>query len=236
MQIPFIYGDKKINLTPYNTLQEKNILLYNSFCENDINGVLNILKDNIDIDLTELSEIEKKLILYKLRVISVGDDINVKYKCKCGKANESVLNIPFPKDKKIESTYKKFNLNINLKNMVGKFEDVVNHVDISEEELDEMDLNIYEDLEQHIKNNFVNIDLTANAKCFSCGHLTSFNISDEKSIIESLSEDSLMSLYMCISDMIYYSHYNKSDIDTMLPFERTIFYELLLKTKKENNS
>ena len=52
-------------------------------------------------------------------------------------------------------------------------------------------------------------------------------------VISSLSEDSLISLYKTISNLIFHGQYTKTDIDNMIPFERSIFVSLLETNLKE---
>ena len=230
MRIPFSYGDIKLKLTPYNTKQEKEILLLSSMgSEGDIDDVLYILKDNIDHDIFGFSRLEKLMILMKMRSISVGDEINVKYQCTCGKINDTALVLPFPEEKEIETIFE----GIQFENMVGKYTEAS---DYTSENLDELDLDKYCEIEEFVKDNFTKIDMVGSANCMFCGAEKNYNLDNDEYIIENMSEDTLLNIYTVISDMVYYSHYTKSDIDELIPFERTILFELLIKTKKENNS
>ena len=93
-------NNKKIYFRPWNTLDEKNYLLNISSRDDEnvpIDDLWNILiipciKDkNI-----ELTEIEKKYLMIKMREISIGDDIEIRYICNhdnCKTVNEININI-----------------------------------------------------------------------------------------------------------------------------------------------
>jgi len=93
-------NNKKIYFRPWNTLDEKNYLLNISSRDDEnvpIDDLWNILiipciKDkNI-----ELNEIEKKYLMIKMREISIGDDIEIRYICNhdnCKTVNEININI-----------------------------------------------------------------------------------------------------------------------------------------------
>jgi len=56
-----------------------------------------------------------------------------------------------------------------------------------------------------------------------------------KDLNDYISEDTLNNIYQVTSDLIFFSHYTKADIDGMLPFERNIFIGILNKTKEKLN-
>ena len=58
---------------------------------------MGLIRESLEVDFfvdpRPLSENEKKVLLYKFREISVGDEINVKYKCtECKSPNDAVLS------------------------------------------------------------------------------------------------------------------------------------------------
>jgi len=48
-------------------------------------------------------------------------------------------------------------------------------------------------------------------------------------------ESSLLSIYQFYSNMKFFGNYSIPEVDEMLPFERDIFYSLLVKLKEEQN-
>lgn len=213
-------GNKKITLYPYNTKMEKDILLMHSFNMFDLDSALHVL--GVEEDLTEN---EKKAVLLKLRSLSVGDVVEIKFKCDhCGASQEGELEL----DNVVEieepplDILKKYNTNIS---------------EITEDILDEMDIDDYDIVSKYIEDfkTGARFNFKKNVPCLSCRKDNKFDISDTEYILKCLSEDNLMSMYQNYSDMIFFGKFTKQDIDTLYPFERTIFIGLINKTKEEIN-
>lgn len=226
MKIPFSIGKKEFLLEPYTTAIEKEILLASSFEITKLDLILDIL----GMDASGLTENEMKVLLYKYREISNGDEIDMKFKCtKCGQGNDGVIQAnsfitePLRDDKDI----KKLNYDCDDNN-INEF--LVNDIDI-----DNLDIQEYEDLIKRINDNQVKFDFSKKVTCLKCGHLNTFDIGDNSYIIEIMSDENLMSLYKTYNFLIFFGKYSKEGIDSMYPFERSIFMGLLNKTKEELN-
>jgi hypothetical protein len=223
MNIPFELNGKIYNIKAYTTAIEKDILLLSSFDVNDLDSVLDVLGF---CDYKDLSEDEKKVILYKHREISLGDVVDVKFKCNsCGQGNDGELdagNFAIP-GKRNDKDIKKLNKEFHESNMQD-------YVDI---DVDELDIDEYELLKQRIIDNQTTISFIKEAKCLKCGTSNKFNLGSPEYIMEIMSDDSLMTLYKSYNFLIFFGHYSKSDIDNMYPFERSIFIGLLNKTKED---
>lgn len=231
MKVPFEINEKKFLVSPYNTFKEKELLLSSSFGVEDPDKILEILgfQDMNPGAVDSLSEDEKKVIIYKFREISLGDEIEVKFICdNCGQGNDGVLEasefvIPGERsDPEIKKTSRPF----SEENMGW-------YVGMTQEELDDMDIDEYENLRTKIEKNQTKISFVKSCKCLMCKASKNFDLSSPKYIIEILSDDSLMTLYKSYNFMIYFGHYSKEDIDNMYPFERSIFIGLLNKTKED---
>lgn len=225
MIVPFEINNKVYEIKAYDTFKEKELLLLGSFGVFDFERIFDILEFK---DYSDLSDDEKKVILYKHREISIGDEIDVKFKCeKCGQGNESILeatNFITP-SKRNDSDIKKILKPFNEENMHE-------YVDI---DVDELDICDYETLKQRIIDNQQEINFVKQAKCLKCQHNQKFNIGNLKYIVDIMSEDSLMTLYKAYNYLIFFGKYSKNDIDRMYPFERSIFIGLLNKTKEDLN-
>ena len=226
MKILLEYSGKKISLTPYNTEIEKDILLYLSISDDfNIDGCLDILKDYIDYDISTLTISEKKVLLYKLRSISIGEEINIKFKCKCGRVNEQSTNI----SELVSSN------NLSNKLIKDRFKILTddNFQDFINIDINELDLNEYDKLYNETKNSITKFNFNKSNKCFSCKEPYNYKIDNIPFILDNMSEDSLMSIYQTISNLVFFSHYTKADVDNMIPFERSILISILNKTKEE---
>lgn len=224
-RFPVTINDKKIMIEPYNTEREKDILIMSSFEIYDIDEILRVLGVS-DENISILTENEKKVLLYKFREISVGDEILIKFKCsECGQFQDGVIKIS---DLIISGSnkYKQLDEEVTDSN-IHLF------VDLSEEEINNLDIDEYEQLIEDIKASQVKYDFIKKCNCIKCQTPNSFFIEDTKYIIESLSEDTLMSMYRTYNDMCMFGNYNKKDIDSLYPFERTILIGLINKTKED---
>jgi len=228
MKLKFKYSDRIVYLTPYNSKIERDILLYSSLSEElTLDGCLNILKDNIQCDF-ELTDTEKIIILYKLRSISIGEEIPIRFVCdNCNAVNEQDINISNLvqdsniTDSLIKDSYKELT--------EDNFQDFIN-IDI-----DELDIDKYDELYERTKNEITKFNLSEFKTCHKCKNSIKIDFSSIKYVIENMSEDTLISLYQCTNDLIFFSHYTRDDVENMLPFERTIFIELLNKTRENLN-
>ena len=223
MEIPFSIGSKKFLLEPYRTYQEKDILLSASFDIKDFDSVLKILNFRTD---EIIDDNEKRVILYKYREISIGDEVDIKFKCdKCSQAQDSTLSIAdfiIPSERS-DDDVKKLNKEVN-DNTLQEFVQI---------NVDDLDIENYEDLKERVKKNQIEFNFIKEAKCIKCGSYKKFDMSSASYIIEIMSDDSLMTLYKIYNHLIFFGQYTKQDIDSMYPFERSIFVGLLNKTKED---
>lgn len=225
--MPINIGERKILIKPYTTKVEKDILIMTSFGIFDMDEVLRILDLDNEI-IKSLSNNEKKVLLYKYREVSHGDEIDIKFKCgKCGKTNESVI---IASDFIVESVKNDSDIvkidkevtELNIRDFLNQ------HIDI-----ENMDIDKFEELLEKVKLNQNTFNFTKSCKCLSCKEPNNFNIGDEKYIIEQLSDNTLVAMYKTYTNMIMFGNMSKHDIDDMYPFERSIFIGLISKAKKE---
>lgn len=225
---PVNINDKKLLIKPYTTEKEKDLLIMSSFEIYDLDEILRVLGVKKKIR-DSLSENEKKVLLYKFREISVGDEINIKFKCSdCKYPNETAINC---NNSIVEPLEKNDNIKLIDKEVTD--DNIVDFVDLSQDEIDNLDINEYENLIKQVKDAQVHYNFVRKCKCLKCSKTNSFYIGDIKYIIESLSEDTLMSIYRTYNDMCMFGNYNKKDIDSLYPFERTILIGLINKTRED---
>ena len=224
---PVEINGKKLLIHPYDTEKEKDLLIMSSFEIYDIDEILRVLGLEYS-ELEKLTENEKKVLLYKFREISVGDEINVKFKCTyCKAPNETSISCT--------DLIQNNHLDPDIKILDDEVTDdnIKEFLYIEQEEIDNLDLDEYEKLLDRIKRNQVKYNFVKKCSCLKCKSENSFYIGDIKYIIESLSEDTLMSMYRTYNDMCMFGNYNKRDIDSLYPFERTILIGLINKTRED---
>ena len=223
MEVPFKIGRKEFLIKPYKTWQEKDVLLASSFGVTDLTKILDILHFKTDEVLTEE---EKKVLLYKHREISLGDEVDIKFKCdKCGQGNDGIIEASnfVVEPKRFDDDIKQLELTVTKENMF-KFVTF---------DPDELDIDEYENLINRIKENQTHFDFIKSVPCLKCGTKKQFDMSSPEYIIEIMSEDNLMTLYKAYNYLIFFGKYSKEGIDSMYPFERSIFVGLLNKTKQD---
>ena len=224
---PVEINGKKLLIHPYDTEKEKDLLIMSSFEIYDIDEILRVLGLEYS-ELEKLTENEKKVLLYKFREISVGDEINVKFKCtSCKAPNETSISCA--------DLVQNNHLDPDIKILDAEVTDdnIKEFLYIEQDEIDNLDLDEYEKLLDRIKRNQVKYNFVKKCSCLKCKSENSFYIGDIKYIIESLSEDTLMSMYRTYNDMCMFGNYNKRDIDSLYPFERTILIGLINKTRED---
>ena len=219
--------NKNIKIKAYTTGIEKDLLIMSSFENYNIDFVLEVL--GLDYETIEqLSENEKKVVLYKYREISVGDELNIKFKCiECNQQNESSIeigNFLIPPERNDEDILKidKVITDDNLSDFL------LNKIDV-----DELDIDEFEELKERARKNQKEFNFIKKCSCIKCKKENNFDVGDIKYIIESLSEDTLISMYRTYNDMTFFGKYTKQDVDSLYPFERTILIGLLNKTRED---
>jgi hypothetical protein len=227
LKINYEYSGKKFTIAPYTTAQEKDLLLLSTVGESDLDIALGIC--GIDgTELMMLTQDEKVAMLYKIREISVGAEVNLKFKCKhCNSDNENSINIEdIVQSSKIS--------NNKIKDQFKELtDDNINQYLLLD--IDELDIDEYEAIEQEVKDSVTKFNFRKPATCQKCSKVSFIRISAPSFVLDIMSEDSLISLYQTYNDLIFFGKYTKLDIDSLYPFERTIFVSLLNKSREDIN-
>lgn len=222
LKIDFKYSGKKFQLAPYNTHTEKEILLLENYEIQNMDVVLELLGISKNV-ISELSEDEKKVLLFKFREISIGDEIPIKYKCSCGFVNETSISI----DNLVQDS--------NIQN--PRLKDAFTHLtkenfqEFLNEDVNELDVLEFDELYKEAQKSVTKFNFIKSVKCLHCQKETKYNISNN--VLSHMSEDTIVSLYQAYTDLVFFGKYTKQDIDSLYPFERTILIGLLKKTREE---
>lgn len=240
------YGIKDIPIFQYSTKQEKDILVMLMQTINHVH--FNTLDEAMEIigylpnQIAPLSDAEKRIILLKCRELSVGDDISFNFHCKkCNNLSNTIAKVDNfftnrADDESEPMRFKDFMIQESFIDMDG--DNLTNYIrnfngsEIDEEFLDNMDTIQYEDIFDEVKNNTLKFQKDIFGFCSTCGNKVPIHLGDNF-IVENMSEDSISSMYKTYSDLIYFGNYTKQDIDSLVPFERTIFVGMLNSTRKE---
>ena len=217
MKVSLKYLNKKFELEPYTSRQEKDLILLPDFAEKE--ELLDKALELLNFNYKGLTENEKKIILFKFREISVGDKVNIKFTCPfCGQTQEQEVSIsnlitePTKKSKYIKSPL------INSNNIFDYFKNI-----------DDLDWCKFETLKDNLKDYVCTFNFKRKCNCIKCKKENTVDISDNEFIIRSLSELSYSGIMTTYTNLVYYGHYSKLDIDSMYPFERFILERMLEK-------
>ncbi len=217
MKVSFKYLNKEFNLEPYTSKQEKDLILLPDFAEKE--ELLDKALEVLNFNPKGLSENEKKVILYKFREISVGDKVTTKFTCPhCGQTQEQEISIsnlitePIKKSKYIKNPL------TNSNNIFDYFKNI-----------DDLDWCKFEELKDNLKDYIVSFNFKRKCNCIKCKEENTIDISDNDFIIHSLSELSYSGIMTTYTNLVYYGHYSKLDVDSMYPFERFILERMLEK-------
>jgi hypothetical protein len=249
-------GSRIIELIPYKSWQEREILLACSlnqkeFEDDGVEKIFNYLKDNIIYNKDYLLQKNEKIyLLYMLRSISVGETINTTNNCPHCSKN---FNTELPIDGFITSP-KIFNCTLSFGDFSCYFKDTYTESDIGEyfykvvHNINKNEIILKDDIQNFFDNIDVeNEDLILNfikenriffnffykKKCPNCKEEFKIPMNSDTFVTSTLSEDSLISLYKTIANLNFHGKYTKTDVDGMLPFERSILVSLLETNLKE---
>jgi len=220
------YSNKIFTLEPYLSSTERDLLLVTSesITDNMLDDVFDILKDNI-VPNKDLTRSEKMYLILELRNISVGEIFNLKKTCtSCSKAFD-------------------FECSFSGISGISKFDHDDIHEAFSDDyndyvdfDIDDLDVDVYDEYVEDIDKNKLKFNFSTEVTCLNCLKKNTVKLT-EKILLSSLSEDSISTYYNSISTMVYYGHFSKLDIDSMIPFERSIYLSLLDKlNEKQANS
>lgn len=227
MKTIYQIGDKKFVLKPYNTRKEKEILWIQADDKPDDEKLSDIL-ELCGINPSGLSLDEKLALVYKLRTLSLGDDITLKYACsQCHLHTDGVGNIGeiVVNPTKTDKRFKNPNRIWNPKEAILWFSDEV---------LDE-DLDTFDELCKIAPEYGTQFNYEIEVKCLMCGKKRKVNLRDPKLCIDLLSDTTIKSLYEQYLFLTIYSHNTIKDVDKMLPFERKFYSQMLDKHLKDTH-
>jgi len=228
LKIPYEYGTRKFLLAPYNTEQEKNLLLLDTIDTSDLGVAL--MTAGVESSIVDiLTRDEKFAMLYKLRELSNGTDINTEITCAdCNKKTSGVVSIEhvitkkYPTNPLIVDAHKQ----LTTENMD----------DFLRGDIDEMEFDEYDQVTKEVADSVTSFNFSAPLMCEHCNVLNYVVLNDEKFCISVMSETTLSDIYQAYNDMVFFGHYTKHDIDSLFPFERVILISMLNKTKEDLNN
>lgn len=254
MKIPYNVLGNTFFIRPYNTKQEKEVLLLKDLQKENPNycldGQLDIFGYSLDNDipLSSLTNKEKILLLYLYRGVSVGDECQITFQCnKCNKTSQNRFLLDFIKQVPSELSYFRIldkeltsknlhefiSVNYFLDNQDKEISSLVStegagnlNCQNIEELLDELDVDVHDDLFNQVKELNENFSFIRKLTCSNCLEVASLDCSDINFVLENMSEQTILIIYDSITRLVTLG-YSKQDIDNLIPFERSILIDLM---------
>lgn len=238
------FGNKSIEISQYNTAQEKQLLLLGlvqiSDVEfNQLDEALKIIGYSEEL-ISSMKRIEKLIVLMKCREMSVDDFIAMNFPCNnCNNVNPIAPKISqMYHNTKVEEEFKidKYTIKESFENAYFNKDKISSYIyiddnPITEEELDNMDSSLYEEIYETIMTHSMKFNERIDVKC-QCGHEQYIELTDDF-IVNNMSEDSIRSLYQTYTDLIFFGKYSKQDVDTLVPFERSILVNFVEQAREK---
>lgn len=184
-----------------------------------------------DYNIASLTKMEKILLVWKIRALTIGDDVTVVFKCPyCGKTSQSTFSVS---DLCYFGT--KTYLNNFEENLIpeGKLEEIVDSIKI--EDLEDLDYDDYLELKRNPRDFFNVYREKTPLTCSGCRKQVFGNYLTYKQCLTYLSEDSFLSLSQWLNVLVYYGHLTRSDVLKMSPVQRMLEIKFFKDIKKKEN-
>ena len=233
-------GNHSILVETYKTELELNIL-EELMCassekqDDDDNDYKTLVDDFLahltDYDTGSLTKMEKILLVWKIRALTIGDDVTVVFKCPhCGKTTQATFSVS---DLCYFGT--KTHLNTFKENLVSdaKLEEIVEGVDIAD--LEDLDYDDYIEFKRNPQEFFNVYHERTVLRCSDCKKEVYGNYLSYKQCLSYLSEDSFLSLSQWLNVLVYYGHLTRADILKMSPVQRMLEIKFFKDIKKKEN-
>ena len=183
----------------------------------------------------------KVAVLYKIREISFGGDLSLRFKCnQCFQLSESSIMMDnllrFPLKEKFDTNLKLSETNLepllsfNISNAYKFFEGVKTPTTV-------LEASVYASA---LRAKIPTMTKSINTNCIFCGHKKEVSIVNKKFILNSLSEQTLLTMIKMYNALAS-NGFSKMDVDSMLPFEREVHAKLFMErtaamTSKSNSN
>lgn len=225
----YLHLDKTYKIHGYKTKTELEVLEFLAFSsfENDDDyepAVDNILSECVGNYNPKLSKLEKVIMLWCVRMITLGDEIDITFKCKeCHKQQNLTVSLS-----NLLKLPTKFSEELN-----PKFINSASNEDMTEQLDDDMDMEEYEEYLQNIIDYHIIYNNKFTFNCQYCDNENFTNLLTYKSALSFLSEDSYHSLTEWIHTLMYFSNCSRSDVLDMTPIQRMLEINYFKEVKKK---
>ncbi len=225
----FLHLDRDYRISGYSTGLELEILEFLSFStfESDseyepmVDHVLSLCVDDYD---PRVPKINKILMLWAVRIITLGNEATITFKCPFCKRHQDltidlqgVVTFPTMFSEKIKRRI--------VESSSGE--------DLTKDLSDEMEIEEYEEFLSEISHYYI---LYNHKFVFECQYCQKENFADFisfKGALSFLSEDSYTTLCEWIHTLVYYGKFSREDILRMTPVQRMLEIKFFNETMKK---
>lgn len=233
-------GRFKVLVDTFNTGLELEVL-EELFCssETEDENIFEVLVDDFlsrltKFDISKLSKIEKIILVWKIRELTLGDDINIVYKCpSCGCPCQQTISV-----EDLCCTGEEVDRNTFYKKLISKEElERLSENDFSDIDIEDLDFDLYSELISDPKKFFIVYNNKVVLNCSKCKTKSFDNLLTFKGCLKFISEDKFDKLVEWINVLVYYGNFTRQDILNMSPIQRMLEINLFKKIKaKEQDS
>lgn len=209
------YSDRILELKTFNINTDRDLILYSGEENKNIDELLYIVSDyyKCNIDNDKLTEDEKYFILYKLRELSVSNEIEIITTCPhCGyKNNREISTNNILKPGTIDHP--------KLRNIIS--DDDNDYI----LDLDSLELDEYDELLEYIETHKTTFNLTQNVNCFQCEKEFTVNLKnlDLLASVMSSAGTNVLGFYDSITTLVFSGKFDFNGILNMYPYEKDIY-------------
>lgn len=192
--------------------------------------VVDFLEHLTDFNVLELSKIERILLVWKIRALTIGDEISIVFKCpECKRVSQSIISV--------DSLCLYGDLvskNFFKDNLISK--DQLINLRIEDLDIEDLDLEDFNVLQRNPERFFNVYETKTELKCSNCEYKVYDNLLTYENCLKFISEESFMSLTEWLNVLVYYGHLTRADILRMSPIQRMLEIKYFKKNKEKENS
>jgi len=220
--------DKEYIVHSYLTEDElaiKEFLAFNEVDDDDLEPFVDeLLQKFVEEYDPEMDKIKKIVLLWCIRILTLGDEIEVNFKCKkCGNVQDTTISLAnllrFPE--------------IDSDEVPTKFVDSSEPIEISDEFYDEMDIDDFEFYAKNLYSYYIVYNTKIHFNCYYCNEDHFTNLMSFKKVLQFMSEDSYETLTEWLHVLVYFGHLTRNDVLKMTPVQRMLEIKYFQETKKK---
>lgn len=192
--------------------------------------VIDFLQHLTDFNVLTLSKIERVLLVWKIRALTIGDEISIVFKCpECKRVSQNIISVDslcLYGDLVSRNTF--------TSNLISRKQ--LNELRIEDLDIEDLDIEDFNELQKNPERFFNVYETKTELECSSCGYKVYDNLLTYKNCLKFISEESFMSLTEWLNVLVYYGHLTREDVLKMSPIQRMLEIKYFKKIKEKETS